>query len=53
MNKKSIVNEIIQTKNIVVAANINLMKVDGQIEGVLYTFQDITKLQGIEKENKI
>jgi len=50
MNKKNIVNEIIQIKNIVVTANINLMKVDGQIEGVLCTFQDITKLQGLEKK---
>jgi len=50
INKKNIVNEIIQIKNIVVAANINLMKVDDQIEGVLCTFQDITKLQVIEKK---
>lgn len=49
-NKKSIIDEIVHLKNLVVTANVILMEVDGQIEGVLCTFQDITKLQGLEKK---
>lgn len=49
-NKKSISDEIVHLKNLVVTANVTLMDVDGQIEGVLCTFQDITKLQGLEKK---
>lgn len=49
-SKKSIIDEIVHLKNLVVTANVILMDVDGQIEGVLCTFQDITKLQGLEKK---
>lgn len=49
-NKKSIIDEIVHLKNLVVTANVILMEVDDQIEGVLCTFQDITKLQGLEKK---
>lgn len=47
---KSIVDEIVRIKNIVVTAKVNLMEVDGQNVGILCTFQDITKLQGMEKK---
>lgn len=43
-------DEIVHIKNIVVTTNITLIEVDEQIEGVLCTFQDITKLQGLEKK---
>lgn len=49
-NKKNITDEIVHLKNIIVAANVILIEVEGQIEGVLCTFQDITKLQGLEKK---
>lgn len=43
-------NEIINIKNIVLTANISLMKLDSKIIGVLCSFQDITKLQSLEKK---
>lgn len=49
-NKKNIIDEIVQLRNIIVAANVILMEVEGQVEGVLCTFQDVTKLQGLEKK---
>lgn len=49
-NKKNIVDEIVHIKNIVATANIALIEVDNHIEGALCAFQDITKLQGLEKK---
>lgn len=49
-NKKNKYNEIIQFKKIVMTANISLIEMDGEINGVLCTFQDITKLQSMEKK---
>lgn len=43
-------NEIIPMKKLVVTANISLLKIDDQILGVLCSFQDITKLQNLEKK---
>jgi len=50
VNKESIIDEIVHIKNVIVTANMNLIEVDGNIEGILCTFQDITKLQGLEKK---
>lgn len=50
IKKKSIANEIVRIKNVVATVNIDLIEVDGQIEGILCTFQDITKLQVLEKK---
>lgn len=49
-NKKNIVDEIVHIKDIVATASIALIEVDNHIEGALCTFQDITKLQGLEKK---
>ncbi len=49
-NNENKYNKIINIKNIVVTANISLMKLDGRIIGVLCSFQDITKLQSLEKK---
>lgn len=49
-NKKNIVDEIVHIKDIVATANIALIEVDNHIEGALCAFQDITKLQGLEKK---
>lgn len=49
-NKVSRTNEIINLKRIVIAANTSLLKVDGNVIGVLCSFQDITKLQSLEKK---
>ncbi|WP_312701167.1 sigma 54-interacting transcriptional regulator [Sedimentibacter sp.] len=49
-NKISKYNEIIHYKSLVATANISLLKVDGHISGVLCSFQDITKLQSLEKK---
>ncbi len=43
-------DEIIRMKDVTATANISPIAVDGQIEGVLCTFQDITQLQGLEKK---
>lgn len=49
-SNKNKVNEIINIKNNVVTVNSSFMEVDGKIVGSLCTFQDITKLQGLEKK---
>lgn len=43
-------NEIIDLKRIIIAANVSILEVDGNIQGVLCSFQDITKLQNLEKK---
>ena len=43
-------NEIKFLKKIVITANTSILKVDGNIHGVLCSFQDITKLQNLEKK---
>lgn len=43
-------NEIINLKRIVIAANTSLLEVDGHVLGALCSFQDITKLQSLEKK---
>jgi len=43
-------NEIIHLKSIVVAANVSLLEIDDHIIGVICSFQDITKLQNLEKK---
>jgi len=43
-------NEIKTLKNITITANTSIFSVDGQIEGVLCSFQDISKLQNLEKK---
>ena len=47
---KGITDEIVHIRDVVATANISPIGVDGQIEGVLCTFQDITQLQGLEKK---
>ncbi len=49
-SKKNRNNEIIHIKKNIVAGNTSLLVVEGNIEGVLCSFQDITKLQNIEKK---
>lgn len=48
-NKKNIYNEIIHFNKFVVTANLSLIEMDGVVNGVLCSFQDITKLQNMEK----
>lgn len=43
-------NEIKHLNRIVITVNTSLLKVDGQVQGVLCSFQDITKLQSMEKK---
>ncbi|MBU3144423.1 sigma 54-interacting transcriptional regulator [Clostridium sp. CF012] len=43
-------NEIKKLKKIIIAANISILNVDGHVHGVLCSFQDITKLQSLEKK---
>jgi propionate catabolism operon transcriptional regulator len=43
-------NEIRNLSRIVIAANTSLLESDGNIHGVLCSFQDITKLQSLEKK---
>lgn len=43
-------NEIVHLDKIVITANTSLLKVDDQVIGVLCSFQDITKLQKLEKK---
>lgn len=43
-------NEIRKLKKITVAANTSVLNVEGHINGVLCSFQDITKLQSLEKK---
>lgn len=49
-NKTNKYNEIIHLKSIVVAANVSLLEIDDHIIGVICSFQDITKLQNLEKK---
>lgn len=48
-SNRNISNVIVNLKNIVVTVNVTLLEMEGQIEGALCTFQDITKLQNFEK----
>lgn len=43
-------NEIRNLNRIVIAANTSILESDGNIQGVLCSFQDITKLQSLEKK---
>lgn len=43
-------NQIITLKKNVITANTSLLEVDGHVCGVLCSFQDITKLQNLEKK---
>ena len=43
-------NEIKKLKKIIIATNISILNVDGHVHGVLCSFQDITKLQSLEKK---
>ncbi|MBP1744365.1 MAG: Fis family transcriptional regulator [Firmicutes bacterium] len=43
-------NEIIKLRRNVIAANISVLNVEGHVHGVLCSFQDITKLQNLEKK---
>ncbi|MBK5241774.1 sigma 54-interacting transcriptional regulator [Clostridium sp.] len=49
-NKINRYNEIKVLKKIVIAANTSILEVDKNIHGVLCSFQDITKLQSLEKK---
>ena len=49
-NKINRYNEIKVLKKIVIAANTSILEVDRNIQGVLCSFQDITKLQNLEKK---
>lgn len=42
-------NEIIKLGRIVITSNTSVLEVDGHVIGVLCSFQDITKLQSLEK----
>lgn len=48
--KKNECNEIKNLKRIVIASNTTLLEVDGHVQGVVCSFQDITKLQNLEKK---
>jgi propionate catabolism operon transcriptional regulator len=48
--KKNEYNEIKNLKRIVITSNTTLLEVDGQVHGVVCSFQDITKLQNLEKK---
>ena len=50
INKTNIVNEIINLKRVVVTANISMLEIDNHSAGVICSFQDITKLQNLEKK---
>lgn len=49
-SKKDKNNEIKSLGNITITANTSIFKVDGNVEGVLCSFQDISKLQSLEKK---
>lgn len=49
-NKVNKYNEIKKLKRIIITANISILNVDGNVHGVLCSFQDITKLQSLEKK---
>lgn len=43
-------NKIKKLKKIIITSNTSILEVDGNITGVLCSFQDITKLQNLEKK---
>ncbi len=43
-------NQIMQLKKVVVTANISMLEIENQAVGVICSFQDITKLQNLEKK---
>jgi propionate catabolism operon transcriptional regulator len=43
-------NQIMQLKKVVVTANISMLEIENQAIGVICSFQDITKLQNLEKK---
>ena len=49
-NKVSQYNQIKKLKRNIITSNISVLEVDGHINGVLCSFQDITKLQSLEKK---
>ncbi|WP_132246932.1 sigma 54-interacting transcriptional regulator [Marinisporobacter balticus] len=49
-NRMEIYNEIKFLNDFVIAANVSIIHVDGNIQGVLCSFQDITKLQKLEEK---
>lgn len=49
-HKMSQSNKIINLKKLTITANASLLEVDGYAVGVLCSFQDITKLQSLEKK---
>ncbi len=49
-DKVEMFNEIKFLRDLIIAVNVSIMNVDGQIEGVLCSFQDITKLEKLEKK---
>lgn len=49
-NKTNEYNEIRKLKNIVGTVNTSILLVDGRVNGVICSFQDITKLQSLEKK---
>jgi len=49
-NKINRYNEIKRLKRITIAANTSILNVDGHIHGVLCSFQDITRLQSLERK---
>lgn len=49
-NKVNEYNAIKKLKKIVITSNTSILDVDGHITGVLCSFQDITKLQSLEKK---
>jgi len=48
--KTNQVNEIVDLNRLVIAANTSVLEVEGHVLGVLCSFQDITKLQSLEKK---
>lgn len=49
-DKVNISNEIKYLKDLTIAVNVSIINVDGHIKGALCSFQDITKLQSLEKK---
>lgn len=43
-------NQIMHVKKVVVTANISMLEIENQVVGVICSFQDITKLQNLEKK---
>lgn len=49
-NRTNQYNEIVNLNRLVITANTSVLEVDGHVLGVLCSFQDITKLQNLEKK---